>query len=373
MDPRQAAEGAFCGRLRLGRQFRGWTQAELGEAIGVSRQHVHQLESALKWPSAEVRVRCGEVLGFEPRYFASPVLNELRDDDCHFRRRRTTPLHVRSRLLAHGTLFSELVGWLDRHLRLPEVAVPEADFKSLAAIEEAAESCRRKWGLGIEAPIDNVTRALERAGVVVATFDSISEKVDAFSWFGPRPLVIRSTDKGDAARSRFDLAHECGHLVGHTGVVTDDGVREAEADRFAGAFLLPRAGFSREFPRGNRMDWQRVIGLKERWGVSLQAIVRRAYDLRLITSTQYRSAFISINKRGWRTDGPGVVKDEPVELVKSAIAVAEQRLGIPVACISAELGWTSGTMELVSGLEPPTSSRRPTLVRLGARPSRSFS
>lgn len=349
MKTQETVDGEFAPRLRLARQFYGWTQAELGDRLGVSRQYIHQLESAAKPPSDDLRASCAEVLRFQTRFFASPLGLELRDDECHFRKRRTTALHIRTRVLAHGTLFAEFVGWLDRNLRLPKVSLPHLDFESPEDIERAAERCRANWGLGTDTPIDNVTRVLERAGVVVATFESISEKVDAFSWHGPRPLAIRSSAKGSPARSRFDLAHECGHLVGHAGVLTDDARRESEADRFASAFLLPRRGFVREFPRGRRTDWVSLIRLKERWGVSLQAMIRRGFDLRVLSSEQYRRAFIHISKRGWRTDEPGHVEEEPTELVAAALSVARARLGIPAANVVAELGWSGEVFERIVG------------------------
>jgi len=346
---REGAEADYPPRLRLARQFRGITQAELGESIGVTRQFIHQLESGLKPPPEAIRENLAEVLGFESRFFLCPIAVELRDDECHFRKRKTTPLHVRSRVLAHGSLFSEFVGWLERNLRLPEVQIPNFDANSVEEIERAAEACRNAWGLSADAPIDNVSRALEHAGVVVTTFSGVSEKVDAFSWHGPRPLVIRSTDKQSPDRSRFDLAHECGHLVLHAGVLTDDNQRESEADRFASAFLLPRRGVVKEFPRSKRLNWNALIRLKERWGVSLQALVRRGHDLGLLDSDQYRRAHIHISKRGWRTDEPGKVEEEPPELVDTALSFAESKLGISAADAAHELGWTPSTFEAVVG------------------------
>ena len=348
-------DAAFAPRLRLARHFYGLTQAELGERLDVSRQYVHQLESATKFPSDVLRTDCVLELGFEHRFFASPLSRELRDEECHFRKRQTTPLHVRSRVLAHGTLFAEFVDWLDRTLKLPSVSIPDCTFDSPEAIERAAEKCRLEWGVGPDAPIANVTRMLERVGVVIATFDDISEKVDAFSWHGPRPLVIRSTVKGDPARARFDVAHEAGHLVGHVGVATDSTKREAEADRFASALLLPRRGFVREFPRGSRVDWVALVSLKERWGASIQAIVRRAFDLRLISARQYQSCFIHISKRGWRTEEPGDVAAEPAEIVSTALGVASGRLGIPAMNVAAELGWSSGVLERLLGVAVGTA------------------
>lgn len=363
---REKIEAAFPPRLRLARQFRGWTQAELGDAVGVTRQFIHQLESAQKPPPELLRPRLASELGFESRFFAAPITIELRDDECHFRKRRTTPVHTRTRVLAHGSLFCEFVAWLDRNLRLPDVAIPHLEPSSAEAIERAAEECRSAWNLTSDAPIDNVSRTLERAGVVVTTFAGISEKVDAFSWHGhARPLVIRSTDKRSPDRSRFDLAHECGHLVLHAGVITEEREREAEADRFASAFLLPRRGFVREFPRTKRLNWTKLIALKERWGASLQAIVRRAHDLGLLDSDQYRRAYIHISKRGWRIDEPGEVVEEPPELVETAVRFATEQLGVASADLANELGWSARTFERVVGL--PAVASDSNVVTLASR------
>ncbi|WP_445083824.1 ImmA/IrrE family metallo-endopeptidase [Candidatus Vondammii sp. HM_W22] len=68
-------------------------------------------------------------------------------------------------------------------------------------------------------------------------------------------LIIRSTAKTAPTRLRFDTAHERGHLVMHIRIVTGDTGTEAQANRFASAFLLPRRDFVREFPRSRRIDW----------------------------------------------------------------------------------------------------------------------
>ncbi len=50
---------------------------------------------------------------------------------------------------------------------------------------------------------------------------------------------------------------------------------ETQAHRFAGAFLLPPHALEAEWPRG-RLRWPELIALKQRWQVSLGAIIYRA-------------------------------------------------------------------------------------------------
>jgi Zn-dependent peptidase ImmA (M78 family) len=64
-----------------------------------------------------------------------------------------------------------------------------------------------------------------------------TSKVDAFStWVGARPAMVLSSDKADAARSRFDATDELGHLVMHHDVEPGRHIVEQQAHRFAAAF-----------------------------------------------------------------------------------------------------------------------------------------
>ena len=53
-----------------------------------------------------------------------------------------------------------------------------------------------------------------------------------------------------------------------------------------------------------RLDWTRLRQMKLRWGVSLAALIRRAFDLGLYTEATYRRAYSVLNQRGWRTEEP---------------------------------------------------------------------
>lgn len=44
--------------------------------------------------------------------------------------------------------------------------------------------------------------------------------------------------------------------------------------------------------------------LKEKWYVSIQAIAMRAYYLGLMSSTQYRYFWASLNKKGYKSKEP---------------------------------------------------------------------
>ncbi len=92
---------------------------------------------------------------------------------------------------------------------------------------------------------------------------------------------------------------------------------ETDADAFAGALLLPRGPFLAECPR--RLDWDRLRVLTRRWGVSVAAIVRRAFDLGIFTEATYRRAYSVLHQLGWRTREPDEPMMERPELLQRAV------------------------------------------------------
>jgi len=54
--------------------------AKLGSRLGISRQHLHQLESGQKRVSPERAVKFARVLGYSEVYFAQLALQDLLDD-----------------------------------------------------------------------------------------------------------------------------------------------------------------------------------------------------------------------------------------------------------------------------------------------------
>jgi Zn-dependent peptidase ImmA (M78 family) len=341
-------------RLRLARHLRALTQTDLAAIVGVSHQFIGYLEAGAKEPS-DVLVRAvGAALGFDVEFFYLPAPDESTDEECYFRRRHSTPVAVRNQVLAHTTLFGELLGYLELRLQLPESSLPTIRVANRDQIEHAAERCRMLWALGRDVPIKNVTRVLENAGVAVTRFEGLSEKVDAFSRIG-QPSVIVLNDKAPS-RSRWDLAHECGHLVMHGGMSPETVEAEQEAHYFAGALLMPRAGFVREFPRTRRIDWERLFRLKRRWRVSLAALVRRAFDLDLIDALRYRQAYKYMSMRGWLRDEPDEVEPEPPELIDVAFRELRQTFGITPAEVAKSLYWNRETFVTITGVEIPSVS-----------------
>jgi Zn-dependent peptidase ImmA (M78 family) len=131
------------------------------------------------------------------------------------------------------------------------------------------------------------------------------EDMDAVSsWQSGRPYILYSSDVRSGPRNAYNLAHELGHMILHSTVeLTSDNIShiEKQADRFAGALLLPQDTFSREV-LGTSL--QHFLFLKEKWGVSIAAMAYRCRDLEVINTNQFSYVFRQLNIHKVRKQEP---------------------------------------------------------------------
>ena len=346
-------------RLQVAREFRGLTQKELSEAVAASPALVSLCEAGKKNPSRDLVEAFGSVLGFEPEFFFREIPDVFHEEQCSFRHRRSTPERIKNKVRAHATLLGLVLNRLKALFRFPEQDIPRiaASLSDAEEIERAAEQCRLHWKLGLDGPIIEVGRVLERAGVVIVSQLSDVQKVDAFSRSGPTAIIVLNPSVKSTSRWHFDIGHECGHLVMHQGIHTGNMETEIAADRFASAFLLPRKVFAREFRSEAAFSWKNIFALKRRWRVSAAAIVRRAYDLGLIGAVEYRKAYKYMAWKKWPITGePEEPSFQQPELLGSALNSLGTKVALTLEGLRRELHFTRETFEEVTGFSIPTES-----------------
>ena len=171
-----------------------------------------------------------------------------------------------------------------------------------ANLENVARQTRATFGMP-RGPVRNVVETIEDHGLVVIRLPLDTADVDAFSLpFHDRPVVVLGADKNDRARSRFDAAHELGHLVAHGDQVWGVKDVEQQAHYFAAEFLMPASDIADELPA--RADWPKLFDLKPKWQVSLGALLMRARALDRMSDHQYLTAVKAASARGWRRIEP---------------------------------------------------------------------
>ncbi len=353
-------------RLRQARVYCGLRKVEVADKINVSPAVIGQYESGRTRPSAAALASIALNLAFPPEFFerrgTPPRVGE---GQAHFRKLRSTSKLERDQALVRLELFAEVLADIESHVQLPDVDVPSfpvADDAPDALPEDAAASVRAEWGHS-SGPIDNVVRLLEGRGIVVTRNQVGSTSVDAFStWIKGRPVVVLGSDKGDAARSRFDAAHELGHLVMHGDAEPGRHVVEQQAHRFAAAFLMPAETIGKEFP--SRMSWPAFFKLKERWRISLQALLMRARTLGALSPDGYRRAQIHVRSR-WGNDEPVTIGPaEQPALLGRAFELMASELGIDASAIAGECRLHESVFRsLIEGSVPETADRPKVDVR----------
>jgi len=204
--------------------------------------------------------------------------------------------------------------WLGAYRRLDE------EFKSIrrkrnfeiAADETGAEAAtvvRKHLKLNESDPITSVVEVMEMAGIRVMEMPT-ELAIDAMAArLGEENVVVLNTNVPDD-RSRMNAAHELGHVLFRDYAdpkPSNYKLLEKRAFEFASYFLLTKRMLQSAF-RGKSMV--RLVQFKERFGISLAAMIYRAEAEGILSEHQAKQLWIEFSKRGWRREEPGHVKKD---------------------------------------------------------------
>ena len=289
--------------LRLARQRRGLTQTIASKALGIKQAVLSRMENDLIEVTDEVIEKASSIFDFPADFFeqTEPVLGP--------------PVSVHPMLRGASRLSAKEIDQLTAELNIrmfnlrsflenvdftKPLDVPRLDIEQYDSPEDVAKKVRLHWQLTTR-PVQNLTRLLERAGVVVGTSEFDGAQISGVTFRPPSsPPIILFNPLHPADRVRFTLAHELGHLVMHRFPTVS---MEQEAHRFASEFMLPRDQIQEAF-RGRKVTISLLASLKKEWHMSMQAILMAAKSARIITENQAKYLFIQISQKGWRTKEP---------------------------------------------------------------------
>ncbi len=318
-------------KLRMARRATGmstWTVAEKLKKrfrISVSHATIANHEKGKFSPSIELLSALAEL-------YERPV-NWLLDNSAiltgvHY---RNLPSRVRvaDRHRFEGEVLRWLCAYVNIERRLDQCLLPtEADFhaKENEAPDELARRLRTHLQFKDTEPIPSVVELLERFGIRVIE-QPTDLRIDGLAArFGSEyAVVLNPTVSND--RSRLNAAHELGHVL-YGDCDTDSSQNkslEERAFQFASHLILPNRQLKHAF-EGQSMV--RLVQFKERYGISLAAMVYRAEQLRIIKKSVAKRLWIEFAKRGWRSCEPGQVKADRATRFEQLLDAAffEQRL-----------------------------------------------
>lgn len=306
-------------RLTLARKRRGFTMRKLATAIGVEPRSVSAYEKGEFGPDNERLASLASALRFPETFFFGDDLDEPTPDIASFRALSKMTAGQRDTALGSGAIALMLNAWIEARFELPWADLP--DLSREGDPEAAARALREQWALG-ELPVKNMIHLLEAKGVRVFSLSVDALEVDAFSmWRGNTPFVFLNTKKS-AEHSRFDAAHELGHLVLHRHGSPQGREAEREANAFASAFLMPKASVLAYAPRMASVD--RLIKLKKMWNVSVAALTYRLHAIGVLSDWHYQSLYVELSSRGYRKKEPEESSRETSQVLQKVFATLRE-------------------------------------------------
>lgn len=341
-------------RVRLAREASRLTLEELSRLSGVPIGTLGPIEKGLiQAPNENTIARISDATHYPIGFFYRP--ESLPDmPDGNFRMLKRGKRKVTKQIRAQMRQLIELIEEASPSVPAPPVAIePVTVVRDFDDVESIAGVVRDALGCGASDPIRNLTRAIERAGIIVVALTTPMEDHDGYSvWpdygLGGRPVIATMNDhSGD--RDRSTRAHELGHLILHTLRRNVDPVRsEKEAWRFAQALLLPKSAALQVLRRP--ITLRVLMAVKATYGISIGMAAQRALDLRQIDQAHFVSLRKQMSKRGWNKKEPVEVPPETPLLIGkilrrlagegSAIEQAS-RVGLPVFAYRAIVGAAS--------------------------------
>lgn len=361
-------KGFFGARLKQAREALGLSATELANEAGISKQIVAKYESNEKKPSPATLDKLAAILGVGTSLFVSPPA-DFAPLPVFYRSLKSESQKSKSQVEAKLRWLREVYSFFEDRFILPDLNLPDVfidkDIKDIedSEIDEIALQARLYWKLDL-LPIPNMIKLLESNGIIVAEMDLLSNKMDAFSQWGmymQSPLVVLGADKGVAVRSRFDAAHELGHIILHQSVQNQERIEDKEyndllekqANRFASEFLFPKDAFLSEVIHPS-LDV--FMALKQKWGVSIKAMIVKASDLRLLNPDETKRTYMNYYRRGWGPTKKGepyddsLIKEKPT-LFKSCVEYLIEKQGWTKTGLANVLSYPTLTLEKLLGLE----------------------
>lgn len=330
--------------IKSARLFRGLSLSDLSNKTGITKQALSLYENETIRPEISKLVAIAQALDFPIEYFMSLDNFQVKTESTYFRSLLSTPKIARTAQSVRVEFIAKIYEILIDYVDFPDRNFPDiafsgrnafsecADEEETSEIESIATQCRTFWGLGF-GPIVNLQKTVESNGIIITSLFTDKDEIDAFSQRtiinGNSVYIIVLNSTKNNVRTRFDIAHELGHIFLHPWSENIEELsrqefkeRESQANKFAGAFLLPRESFGNDVSHyPTKLEY--YLHLKEKWNVSIQAMIYRTHQLKIISTTQYQYLMRQISKRGWRSCEP---YDRPFDIEKTLLQEAIELL-----------------------------------------------
>jgi Zn-dependent peptidase ImmA (M78 family)/transcriptional regulator with XRE-family HTH domain len=341
-------------RIQIARLWVQRTPPDVAAELGVAASTYRGYESG-RFLSEDVLAQIARALNVPVAFFEAGPTAVVPTGEMTFRKK----VRLKSPSAMHIQGVSSFAPAIRREMsklvNLPPVRVPSVRASGIEQVEAVVRRVRTDLRL-IDAPLRSTLDFVESLGISVFWVTS-SEDFDAVSfWIESTPYILINATHRDGYRVRFSVLHEAGHLILHkrgqaVDAYEDEGtLREADANMFASALLMPAGPFVNRFcPSWGLLD---ILEERSYWGASCAAIVRRAKDLKLISEDRYRQLYMGISANGWRKREPATPHQEESRVHRFFLDEAGE-FGLTPSRIASEAGcpvsWIHETMPMSFG------------------------
>jgi Zn-dependent peptidase ImmA (M78 family) len=292
----------FGDRLKQARSATGLSLRGLADRMEnyVSAQVIHKYELGQTTPGSDVLIKLSQTLGVKIEFFFRPQSVAIYLSEPEFRKKATVSKKeidaIRAQAQELVEKYLEVESLFPNRFKTKVISQKlRVSVKTMDDIEERAKELRKHWSLGLD-PIENAIEVLEDQGVKVVMLET-DAKVDGLScWANETIPVVVVNKKQTSDRLRMSLAHELGHLLlGETKSID----QEKAAYRFAGAFFVPDEAAKRELGENRtKLSIYELKNLRKKYGLSVQAWVHRAQDLKIISDSYASQIFAFFRQQG---------------------------------------------------------------------------
>lgn len=299
----------------------------LADKAGLSSRMVGEYEKdyCLYEPSEQTISAFEEVLKYPAEFFFGEDIESIDPSTVSFRSLKKMTAAQEGAAIGAGQLGLIISDYFDGAFKLPELNL--IDLRGETP-ESAARSLRDHWRIGSRG-ISNIVHLLEMNGIKVFSLSENAAEVDAYSFWKAGKAYVFLNNQKTAERSRFDAAHELGHLVLHKHGTPQGKDIETEANEFASAFLMPKENVLAARMRNPSVD--EVLQLRHNWKVSTFALIYRMRQVGALTTWQYNNLVREASARGFRVKEDQVMERERSMIIDSLLeALANDGITLPM-------------------------------------------
>lgn len=276
--------------------MRGFSQQELADQIGVSKQMISRYEKGEATPSSTNLLKLSKSLRVKTDYFFKSdkvALGELNfRKKSTFSKKKQDALQQLIKMSLENYLEIESLLQIDYSFKN---IIGQEKIKTLEDIEKVVLALRNEWEIGLD-PIHNIIQLLEDQEIKVVELFDVDDSFDGLATFvNDKFPVIVVNGNFPVERKRFTLLHELGHLLLN---LPECELKDEEnyCNKFASEFLFPKKLVLKEFGvKRDLISVNELIEVQKKYGISIQAIIYRLVDAGIFTENRKVDFYKKIN------------------------------------------------------------------------------